>query len=111
MATISNLFVDQGSDFSTVITLQNDDLTPMNLTGASVYSQFRKSYESSTAYSFTGTVSNAVGGQITLSLSGTTSTNIPAGRYLYDVELILNSTKIRVAEGIVTITPEITRIP
>ena len=111
MAITSNLFVDQGSDFSTEITLQNDDYTAMNLTGYNVYSQFRKSYNSNTGYSFTCAVVDELAGKISLSLNGIDSSNIPAGRYLYDVEISSSLSKIRVVEGIVTINPEITKIP
>jgi len=36
---------------------------------------------------------------------------IPAGRYLYDIEIKItnNSDKTRVLEGIVVVTPEITK--
>jgi len=113
MATSVYLDIDQGSDFTTEITLENDNGTPMNLTGYTVYSQFRKSYGSSTAYAFTCTVSNALHGKITLSLSGVTSSAIKHGRYLYDVEVIsiVGFGKTRVIEGIITINPEITKIP
>jgi len=112
MATSVYLDIDQGSDFTTEITLDNNDGTPMNLTGFTVYSQFRKSYGSSTAYAFTCTVSNALQGKITLSLSGTTSSAIKQGRYLYDVEIVsADMRKTRVIEGIITLNPEITKIP
>lgn len=106
------LDIDQGSDFTTEITLENDDDTPMNLTGFSVYSQFRKSYGSTTAYSFTCTITSASQGKIKLALPGSVSSAIKPGRYLYDVEVISSTgVKTRVVEGIITLNPEITRIP
>lgn len=112
MATSVYLDIDQGSDFTTEITLENDNGTPMNLTGSTVYSQFRKSYGSTVAYAFTCAVSNALQGKITLSLSGVTSSGIKHGRYLYDVEIVSSDMrKTRVIEGIITLNPEITKIP
>lgn len=113
MAAVAYLDIDQGSDFTTVIELENDDGTPMNLTGFAVYSQFRKSYGSTTAYQFTTSVVNAATGKISLSLLGTYSSTIKPGRYLYDVELYSSSSgaKTRVVEGIITINAEITKIP
>ena len=112
MAMTAYLDIDQGSDFTTEITLQNDDGTPMNLTGFNIYSQFRKSYGSTTAYEFNAVISNATQGKFTLSVPGNQSSNIRHGRYLYDVEIVnLTPTKIRVLEGILTISPEITKIP
>jgi hypothetical protein len=115
MAMTAYLDVDQGSDFSVIIDLQNDDGTPMNIGSASlqIYSQFRKSYNSSTAYQFTCEVVDGLAGSFKLKLPGVTSSTIKPGRYLYDVELFDSqaNTKNRVVEGIVTINAEITKIP
>jgi hypothetical protein len=110
MATISNLVIDQGTTFSSIITLTNQDGTAMNLTGYTVVSQFRKSYQSSTATSFTASIYDAIAGQVRLQLAATTSSNVRAGRYLYDIELTNPSNeKVRALEGLVILTPEITK--
>jgi len=113
MAVLANLEIDQGSDFVTQMILENDDGTPMNLTGFTVYSQFRKSYNSTIGYAFIPVMVDAINGSFKLSLAGATSSAIKPGRYLYDVEIVntLNNTKSRVVEGIVSINPEITKIP
>lgn len=113
MASIAYLELDQGSDFTAEFTLENDDGTPMLLDNFEVYSQFRKSYGSTTGYSFAASFINVANGIIAISLSGVTSSSIRPGRYLYDVEVYNVSThvKTRVVEGIVTINAEITRIP
>ena len=111
MATISNLYIDQGTTYSAIITLTNQDGSVMNLDGYTVKSQFRKSYQSSTAVSFVASVYNAAAGQVRLELAPETTTNIKAGRYLYDIEVTSGTNeKLRVLEGIVVITPEITKI-
>ncbi len=110
MATVSNLFVDAGTDYSTIITVAATNGQPLNLTGYSVASQMRKSYSSSTVYNFTSSLYDAANGKVRLQLNNTQSSAIPAGRWLYDVEITSPSgTKTRVIEGIVTVTPEITR--
>lgn len=112
MATISNLYIDQGTTFSTIIDLTNQDGSPMNLTAYTVQSQIRKSYQSSTFFSFTASVyGDPLKGKVRLQLSPTTSSNMRAGRYLYDIEITNTSTqdKFRVLEGIVIVSPEITR--
>ena len=112
MATIAYLDIDQGSDFTAVMELENDDGTPMNLLGFNVYSQFRKSYMSSIGHSFNSTVEDSALGKIKLELLGAVSSNIKPGRYMYDVEIVSSTgNKTRVVEGIVTINPEITKIP
>jgi hypothetical protein len=110
MATISNLVIDQGTTFSSIISLTQQDGTPMNLTGYTVKSQFRKSYQSSSATSFTASVYDATAGKIRLQLVPTDTTSIQAGRYLYDIELTSGSgEKSRALEGLVILTPEITK--
>ena len=111
MAVTSNLYVDQGSDYSTIITVKSASGAPLNLTGYTVKSQMRKSFSSSTVHNFTATVYDTTAGQLKLSLTSAQSEAIVAGRWLYDVEITQTSSglKKRVVEGIVTITPQITQ--
>jgi hypothetical protein len=112
MAVLANLEIDQGSDFVTQMILENDDGTPMDLRGFTVYSQFRKSYGSIIGYTFQSSVVDPINGIISLKLSGIASSAIKPGRFMYDVEIVNPiPVKTRVVEGIVTINPEITRIP
>lgn len=111
MATVSNLFVDAGANYSNIITVAATNGQALNLTGYSVASQMRKSYQSSTAYNFTASVYDAATGKVRLQLTSDQSGAIPAGRWLYDVEITSPSgTKTRVVEGIVTVNPQITQI-
>lgn len=110
MATISNMYIDQGSDFNAIITLTNQDSTPINLTGCTVKSQFRKSYQSSRSTDFQVVIYSAVEGKIRLSLPASVSADLYAGRFLYDVEITTSyGERKRVLEGIVVLTPEITK--
>ena len=98
-----NLVVNQGTDYSTIISANT------NLTGHVVKSQVRKSYSASDYFDFTATHDGA-NGQITLVMSNDITGSMEPGRYLYDVESTSPANKItRVAEGIVTVTPGITR--
>jgi len=110
MAAISNLYIDQGSTFSSIITIRGSDGNALNLTGFTVASQLRKSYGSTTAYTFDASVYDAPTGKVRLELSASVSSAIKPGRYLYDIEITSGSNKTRVVEGLVIITPEITRI-
>lgn len=109
MAIKANLVIDQGADFVTTINVTDDEGDPVDLTGYSGASQFRKHYTSITAYSFI-VAANTSNGMVTLSMNAETSNTIPAGRYVYDCELTdQNGKKSRLVEGIVTITPQVTR--
>ncbi len=111
MATISNLYVDAGSTYSNIITVSASNGQALDLTGFTVASQMRKSYGSSTVYNFTSSIYNAAQGKVRLQLTDTQSQAIPAGRWLYDVEIRSSSGSVtRVVEGIVTINPQITQI-
>lgn len=110
MAVISNLVLEQGSTFSVTIGYNDSSGNPVDLTNYTPRSQMRKSYYSANAITFTANVSNAIDGEITLSLSSEQTANINAGRYLYDLEIVRNGNVVtRVVEGIVTVLPEITR--
>jgi hypothetical protein len=111
MATISNLYIDAGSTYSNIITVTSSNGQPLDLTGYSVASQLRKSYQSSQAFTFTSSIFNASQGKIRLQLTDLQSQAIPAGRWLYDVEITSASgSKTRVVEGIATVNPQITQI-
>lgn len=111
MATIGNLFVDAGSSYSNIITVTATNGQPLDLTGYTVASQMRKSYQSSTAFNFNASIYQAESGKVRLQLTPSQSEVIPAGRWLYDVEITSpTGNKLRVVEGIVTVTPQITQI-
>jgi hypothetical protein len=109
MAIKANLQIDQGADFSTEIDVLDDAGEVVDLTGYSGAAQMRKHYTSSTSTNFTVAV-NAPAGTVTLSMNAVTSANVTPGRYVYDCELTSSSNVVsRLVEGIVTVTPQVTR--
>ena len=112
MAAVKNLYVDQGTDFSVQLTIYDDNNSPWNLTGYTGQAKIRKSYYSSTSVNFALSF-HAVRttGVITLALNSSQTSLLEQGRYLYDVEITsAGGTITRVVEGIVTVTPGMTRI-
>lgn len=105
------LTLDQGTTFETSVALTNDDQTAINITGYQFASQIRKSYYSTNAVaSLTVTVVDAANGNVKLSMTSANTANVKAGRYLYD--LLMTDTggvKTRVIEGVITVTPQVTR--
>jgi len=109
MGTKVNLVVDQGATFETTINLTDDSGDLVDLTGYSGAGQIRKHYTSSNATNITVTLGGA-NGTVTLGLSANSTANLVAGRYVYDVEVTdPSSTVSRIFEGIVTVTPQVTR--
>ncbi len=110
MAIKANLVIDQGSTFSAAIDVADAGGAVYNLTGFTVAAQMRKNYTSSTAVTFNASHNGPLG-QITLSLNSANTAVIEPGRYLYDVEITSSGGVItRVVEGVVTVTPGMTRI-
>jgi hypothetical protein len=93
MASISNIFIDQGATFTTTVTVTDSNGDAVNLSGYSVAAQIRKTFLSSSATAFTASISNASSGEITISLTDTQTTALEAGRFVYDV-LITDSSGI-----------------
>jgi len=110
MAIKANLIVDQGSSFVTTLALTDSNDDPINLNLYTFSGQIRKHYTSSNSTSFTITGDGNTG-VLTLSLSANSTANLVAGRYLYDIEITETSSSniTRVVEGIVTVTPNVTR--
>jgi len=105
-----NFTIEQGTTFSRVLTLQENS-SAMNLTGYSVASQMRSTHDSSSIVAtFSGSVTNASSGQITLSLTNSQTSAIEEGIYVYDVEITSGAGAVtRILQGNVTVSPEVTR--
>lgn len=109
MAAIQNIVIDQGTTYSLVVSMANLDGSAKDITTYTVSAQMRKSYYSNTYTAFTAEKTDAVNGEITISLTAAQTSALKAGRYVYDIEAASASETIRVLEGIVTVTPEVTR--
>jgi hypothetical protein len=110
-AGYTELFLEQGASFNTSIVLDDVAGESFNLATYTASSQMRKSYYSSNA---AATFSVSTGndpslGVITISLNSANTANIYPGRYVYDVYLTNNFSRIRVLEGIVNVTPQVTK--
>lgn len=109
MALKANLLIDQGSTYSTTLMLTTETDEAMDLSGYTGAAQVRKHYTSSNSSAFSVEL-NTNTGTVTLSMSANTTANLVAGRYVYDVEITSGSGNVtRVVEGIVTVTPNVTR--
>ena len=109
MAIKAHITIDQGATYSTSVDVTDDAGDAVDLTGYTGAAQMRKHYTSTNAHAFTVSISNAAG-VVTLSMNAATTGNISPGRYVYDCELTDGAgTVSRLIEGIVTITPQVTR--
>lgn len=107
----AELTIDQGTSFESTLDLIGDDGAAINVANYVFSGQIRKSYYSSNATAnITITITNAANGNVKMSLNAATTSNIKAGRYLYDVKMIdTANTVTRIVEGILTVTPQVTK--
>lgn len=107
MALKANMVIDQGTTFSSMIEILDENDDPIDVTSYIARGQIRKHYTSTNAVSFSTALAN---GSLVISLTANQTANIIAGRYVYDIELVdPANTVARILEGIVTVTPEVTR--
>lgn len=103
--SVSNLVIDQNSDFSTTILLQDAFGSPLDLTGYTAVGKIKKYYGSNNFVNLNVTINVPLtSGIITISLNKATTKKMEIGRYVYDVK-ITNSNNIskKVLEGIATV--------
>lgn len=110
MAIKANLVIDQGTSYTTELDLTDSNGDGILLSGYTANAQIRKWYTSSNSIVFSTAVNNSTS-SITLSLSANQTSSLVAGRYVYDVNITDtgSNTVTRLVEGIVTVTPRVTR--
>ena len=112
MANKTNLVIDQGTTFDAYIDLTDENGDPINVSPYTANAQIRRWYTSSNAAAVltTNTTIEPLKGVIKLSLTAEQTANLDFGRYVYDVSIVNNANTVtRVVEGIVTVTPRVTR--
>jgi hypothetical protein len=107
----AELTLDQGTTFSTNLDLIADDGTAINLTNYVFSSQIRKTFYSvNPTANIQITLVDAANGIVSLTVDAANTSNIPDGRYVYDIKIKDTSNVVsRIVEGIITVTPQVTR--
>lgn len=109
-AQISNLYVDQGSTYSTTMVLTDINGIASNLANMSANGQIRKSYTSANVVAQFATIIDVANGVLNISLPSDVTANMSYGRYVYDILLSGNNNiKMRLVQGILEVSPSVTR--
>jgi len=111
-AGYADQFIEQGTTFTSDLTLDDVNGNHYNLTGFSVSSQARRSYYSTNAtITFNASIVDASNGVIRLTANSTVTANVKPGKLVYDVRLIENSSNnvTRILEGQIFVSPAVTR--
>lgn len=112
MATSINRDMDQGADFSFTHTVKDEYGNPIDISmGYTAQSQMRRHYGSANHIDLNASITGTTG-EIKVSLGHTSTAQIKAGTYFYDVELVYNeeTTIQRLVQGMITVYPEVTKI-
>ena len=104
-----NIALDQGCTFEKVITAQNSTSGNVTISAGTCAAKMRQSYYSSN--NITALTTAVAGSNVTISLTATQTAAVSPGNYVYDVEYTQSDTTTieRVAEGIITISEEVTK--
>jgi hypothetical protein len=114
MAATYNFTIDQGSDFLINCTYKDSAGVPINITGKSLRGFARHNKEGPKAFEFSFTILNqgTNPGQFSVSLSAANSSALNIDKhqeFFYDIELYDVSTVVRLFQGTVKVSREVTR--
>lgn len=113
MADTSNIYIDQGTDFSINLNLFEDDGEIYDLTVQQLYCNVRKLYSSAIAFSPTFVIEP--GGQmgvVEMKVSASSTADLQPGKYTYDILMVTqNGAIIKLVEGLIILLPTMSRIP
>ena len=104
-----NFVLDQGATLEKTITAQNSAGGNVTISSGTCAAKMRQStYSGNNIHSFSTSIS---GSNVTISMTATNTANVAAGQYEYDIEYTQSdaTTVERLAQGIVTVSPESTK--
>lgn len=109
-----DIVAQQGSDYAVTLTYNNSAGSPVNLTGYTARMQVRRVASSPYLYlsltSSSGMTLGGAAGTVSISISASALASIPAGSYVYDVELVsAGGAVVKPIVGSFTLSAEVTR--
>ena len=114
-AGIYNIVADQGATLSRVITWRDSAKNPYNITGYTARMHVRSEVESASLVLELTTANSRITlggatGQVTLNVAASIMTDVPAGKYVYDLELVSTTSVVtRLVQGNFVVRGEVTR--
>jgi len=109
MAVNYNIAIDQGATYDKQFLFVNDGSnTVIDMSTYTANAALKQTYSSNAAYVFSTNM--AANGVVTISMSANTSSQVPAGRYVWDLVVSSNTGVVsRLLEGIATIVSRVSR--
>lgn len=110
MSTEINYILEQGSTFNVLTQGVRRDGSFFDLSDYTYRGQMRGDFSGSVVENFdVATTGSATDGRLLIQLAASQSAAIPAGRYVYDCEIVSGSIVRRWQEGKILVTPEVTK--
>ena len=111
MAAVANFNIDQGTTFSSTVTVKDSTGNPLDLTGYTATANMALGYASTrtrTALTI-AFASDRTTGDVTMSLTATQTAALEApARYVFDMDITDSSGVVtRVIEGLMTVRPNV----
>jgi hypothetical protein len=105
-----DLILTRGDTETLVVTITTDGSTAVDITGRTYKAQIRSTQDSTTIKaSFTCVVTSGGSGQVTCTLSATSSAALSAGLYFWDLEENASGVISTILSGNVTVLADVTR--
>ena len=104
-----NIVAEQGATFNLNFRVETDG-TPWNLTGYTFAMQVRRSTSATTTLLDITSATMTSVGHVSATVSAATMNDVPAGRWVYDIELTSSGAEVtRILEGRFIVTPQVTQ--
>jgi hypothetical protein len=104
-----NIVAEQGATFNLNFRVETDG-TPWNLTDYDFAMQVRRSTSATTTLLDVTSATMTSVGHVSVDVAAAEMTDVPAGRWVYDIELTSSGGEVtRILEGRFIVTPEVTQ--
>ena len=104
-----NIVAEQGATFNLNFRVETDG-TPWNLTGYTFAMQVRRSTSASTTLLNVTSATMTSVGHVSVTVNAATMSDVPAGRWVYDIELTSSGGEVtRILEGRFIVTAQVTQ--
>jgi uncharacterized membrane protein YkoI len=104
-----NIVAEQGATFNLNFRVETDG-TPWDLSDYTFAMQVRRSTSSSTTLLDITSATMTALGQVSVTVSAVTMDTVPAGRWVYDIELTSSGDEVtRILEGRFIVSPQVTQ--
>lgn len=109
-----DISVEQGTDYAATLTYKDSTGTAINITGYSARMQVRRKAASNNSYlslsSSSGITLGGAAGTVAIAISSASLAQVPAGNYVYDLELVSGAGVVtKLISGDFIVTGEVTR--